>query len=84
MQESVQDLRKEQPLPQELSEVADIVLDFEAPPGVSWYEIRCHQCDRLLVKFTGSNDSQIVEVAKICIEGWCRHCKVPTYKLIVL
>ena len=63
------------------SEVAE--KEVSGPPF--WCEVYCQQCERLISKFTAyAIDQEVKEVAKFCVEGWCRHCKLKTFKTVVI
>ena len=60
----------------------EAVAQIEPPP---WCEIHCFQCHKLIGKITAyAIQEGIQHVVKDCTENWCRHCKVFTYKLIVI
>ena len=50
-----------------------------------WCKVHCFQCNRLVGKFTAYPiDEQNKHVAKVCLESWCRHCKIRIYKTVVI
>ena len=52
--------------------------------AVPWVEIRCSQCNKIRGKFAAHSMTQVKGTAKVCIEAWCKNCKVCTYRLIVV
>ena len=60
-------------------------VDKPAHADPVWVEVRCYQCSRILGNLTAYPVVDGVKnTVKFCLEEWCRHCKVMTYKTVVV